>query len=305
MSIADLHLHTTFSDGEFTPSEIILAAKQIGFDTVAITDHDTTAGIAEALQDGADAGIEVIPGIEITLRFKREYFTGSLHVLVYFTSTLFHDPGFMRDLSNIVSSGRGPALVETRVRCINEEFGPDGRNPMLSRNLTAEEISLYGKNISRRHFAMALSERHGLTKEQISLLIGNDSPAYVPSGIDMELLKDLFSSYPVLPVLAHPAAGSFTGEGHYREVLPPLSTVEKLFPEFLELGIRGLETYYPGHSPEHIAYLLELAEKNDLVVTGGSDCHDPVNRPLLPPDRIGDISEFLNAFAELVKAEQE
>jgi predicted metal-dependent phosphoesterase TrpH len=296
MSACDLHTHTTCSDGEFTPAEIVRAAKDMGFDIIAVTDHDTTAGIAEALKAGRDASVEVIPGIEITLRFRREYFKGSLHILVYFTEELFHDPEFITELEEIVSTGRGPALVSERVRCINREFGPVGKTPLLSRNLTVEEISRYAENISRRHFAKALSEIHGLSKKEVSLLIGNDSPAYVPSGIDMEFLEGLFRKYPVIPVLAHPAAGSFSGEGHYKEVLPPLSTVERILPEFLELGIKGLEVYYPGHSPEHIEHLLHLAEKHGLVVTGGSDCHDATERPLLKPGMVKDISEFLAAF---------
>ncbi len=299
MTRADLHTHTTCSDGEYTPSEMVHAAKDMGFNTIAITDHDTTSGLSEALKAGRDAGICVIPGIEITIRFRREYFTGSLHVLVYFSEELFNDRSFSAELERIVSKGRGPALVEERVRCINEEFGPTGKTPLLTRDLIVEEISSYAKNISRRHFAKALSERHGLSKEEIALLIGNDSPAYVPSGVDMKFLKVLFRKYPVIPVLAHPAAGSFPGGGHYKEVLPPLSTVERILPEFLDLGIKGLEVYYPGHSQEHVEYLLELARKHDLVVTGGSDCHDGTERPLLKPDTVKSVSGFLTLLAEL------
>lgn len=298
MTTADLHIHTTFSDGEFTPSEIIHAAKDLGFDTIAITDHDTASGISEALKAGRNAGIQVIPGIEITIRFRREFFTGSLHVLVYFSEELFKDRRFLTELEGIVSKGRGPALVEKRVRCINDEFGPAGRTPLLSRNLTVEEISDYAENVSRRHFAKALSERHGLSKEEISLLIGNDSPAYVPSGIDMELLKGFFRKYPVIPVLAHPAAGSFPGEGHYKEVLPPFSTVKRILPEFLNIGIKGLEVYYPGHTQAHVEHLLELAEEHGLVVTGGSDCHDDTERPLLKPGMVKDVSAFLSLLSE-------
>lgn len=70
----------------------------------------------------------------------------------------------------------------------------------------------------------------------------------------MGLLHPFFQEYPVVRVLAHPAAGPFPGESHYREVLPPMSTVEQLLPEFLDpktLGIDGIETYYPGHTEEH------------------------------------------------------
>jgi predicted metal-dependent phosphoesterase TrpH len=81
-------------------------------------------------------------------------------------------------------------------------------------------------------------------------------------------------------VLAHPAAGSFPGKGHYREVLPPLAVVEQLFPEFLAAGLGGIEIDYPGHIPEHRKTLRTWAKKYDLGATGGSDCHDAVDRPI-------------------------
>ncbi|MEN8207618.1 MAG: PHP domain-containing protein [Candidatus Fermentibacteria bacterium] len=296
MIAADLHIHTTCSDGEYSPSEIVRAAKDLGFNTIAVTDHDTVSGISETLSAGRDEGIDVIPGIEITVKFRREYFTGSLHVLVYFSEDLFQDRDFITELDGIVSKGRGPALVKERVRCINEEFGPAGKTPLLTQNLTVKEISSYAKNVSRRHFAKALSERHGLSKDKISQLIGNDSPAYVPSGVDMKLLKNIFRKYPVIPVLAHPAAGSFPGKGHYKEVLPPLATVERILPEFLDLGVKGLEVFYPGHTQEHVEYLLDVAGKHGLVITGGSDCHDDTQRPLLKPGMVRDISAFLSLY---------
>ncbi|MBU2631591.1 MAG: PHP domain-containing protein, partial [Proteobacteria bacterium] len=80
-------------------------------------------------------------------------------------------------------------------------------------------------------------------------------------------------------VLAHPAAGSFPGKGHYKEVLPPLEIVEKILPEFIEAGINGLEVYYPGHIIEHQELMKSWAKKNHLLVTGGSDCHDGQERP--------------------------
>jgi predicted metal-dependent phosphoesterase TrpH len=123
-----------------------------------------------------------------------------------------------------------------------------------------------------------------LDKAQINLLIGNDSPAYVPSGIDPAQLRPLLDHYPQLVrVFAHPAAGSFPGESLYNEVLPPIAVVEKLMPEFLDetiLGLDGIEVEYPGHIPAHRRLMAEWAERYGLLQTGGSDCHDRVNRPL-------------------------
>jgi predicted metal-dependent phosphoesterase TrpH len=170
------------------------------------------------------------------------------------------------------------------VDAINEEFGPHGRTPLLQRTLTAEEIEQLAPNITRWHFALALGENHGLDKAQVKELIGNDSRSYVPSGIEPAQLTPLLHRYPQLVrVFAHPAAGSYPGESLYNEVLPPIETVERLMPEFLDgalLGLDGLEVHYPGHAPVHEALMAEWAGRYGLMMTGGSDCHDRVQRPL-------------------------
>ena len=282
--IADLHNHSTASDGEYTPSELVQHAHEIGLNTIALTDHDTIAGLDEALRAGQKSGIKVIPGLEVSLRFRRSYFTGTLHLIIYFSEILLKDKVFRDDLNSIVSQGRGMALVRDRIDAINKEFGPDGREPLLARPLSIDEITSQGDNITRRHFFMALSKNHNITDRGITdRLIGNNSPAYIPSGIDMNLLKPFFDKYPVVKVLAHPAAGSFPGESHYKEVLPPIDVVEQFLPEFLDpdiMGIDGLEVYYPGHTEELEKILLSWVKQHDLLITGGSDCHDPEKRPL-------------------------
>ena len=103
-------------------------------------------------------------------------------------------------------------------------------------------------------------------------------------------------------VFAHPAAGSFPGESHYKEVLPPIETVEKLLPEFLDediIGLDGIEVYYPAHTKEHRLTLLEWAEKYCLIVTGGSDCHDRIQRRLGVE---GMTKEELNVMIEKINS---
>ncbi|GBE41569.1 MAG TPA: PHP domain-containing protein [Nitrospirae bacterium] len=282
--IADLHNHSTESDGEYTPSELVMAANKLGLKAIALTDHDSIAGLDEAIETAQRSIITVIPGVEVSLRFRRPFFVGTLHLLLYFSESLLKDTGFRDDLKNIVSQGRGMALVRDRIDAINSEFGPDGREPLLSRPLSIDEITSQGDNITRRHFFMALSKNHNITdRSKTDRLIGNNSPAYIPSGIDMNLLKPLFAKYPIIKVLAHPAAGSFPGESHYKEVHPPVEIVEQLLPEFLDqniVGIDGLEVYYPGHTEELENVLLSWVKRYDLLITGGSDCHDRKNRPL-------------------------
>jgi hypothetical protein len=282
--IADLHNHTTASDGEYTPTELVNRAAALGLQAVGVTDHDTLNGLDEALEAGAAAGIRVVPGVEVSLRFRRPAFIGTLHYLLYIPYDLLGDADFRRMAESIFSQGRGGGLVRARVAAINAEFGPAGKSPLLQRDLTAEEIEALADNVTRRHFALALANNHGLAKDQVNLLIGNDSPSYVPSGIDPATLTPLLHAYPQLVrVFAHPAAGSYPGESLYNEVLPPIEVVEGLMPEFLDedlLGLDGLEVEYPGHVQEHRDLMRTWAERYDLITTGGSDCHDQVNRPL-------------------------
>jgi len=282
--IADLHNHSTASDGEYSPTELIARAKEIGLKAVGLTDHDTIDGLKEAIPAGEKTGIKVLPGVEVSLAFNRPYFVGTLHLLLYFPNNLLANTKLKNMLNEILSQGRGLHLVNARVKAINKIFGPNGDQPVLKQNLQTEDLTSYSANVTRRHFALALKEKHGIDdKDLINKIIGNDSPAYIPSGIDMKLLTPLLKKYALFRVFAHPAAGSFPGDSHYKEVLPPLATVEQILPEFLDpqiVGLDGIEVYYPGHTKEHSLLLLEWAEQYRLTITGGSDCHDRVQRPL-------------------------
>jgi predicted metal-dependent phosphoesterase TrpH len=278
---ADLHNHTRASDGDFSPGQLVIRAKELGLGAVAITDHDTLKGIEPGLAAGRQAGIQVIPGVEVSVRFRRPFFVGTLHLLCYFSKERLSDKGFVDAFETLLSNGRGDRLVRERVDRINDEFGPAGKTPLLTRDLKFQDIAGFSSNASRRHFALALSERLGIAdKNRIHQIIGNDSPAYLPSGIELEDVARFMKKHPLLAVLAHPAAGSFPGKGHYREVLPPVEIVKTLLPEFLSAGIRGLEVFYPGHTQAHQAMLLSWAAQHHLTVTGGSDCHDALERPL-------------------------
>ena len=277
---ADLHNHTPASDGDLMPADLIRAALDRGIRAVGITDHDTLKGLEKALAEGDALGVEVVPGVEVSVRFTRPAFTGTLHVLTYFHRCRLQDQAFLDRFETLLAQGRGEGLVRARVERINAVFGPSGDTPVLNRNMTFEDIAAYAANASRRHFALALAERFGITdKEEINRIIGNASPAYLPSGVDLKDVAAFLKQAPVVAVLAHPAAGSFPGEGHYREVLPPVAVVEDLLPEFLAAGVSGLEVYYPGHTPALQSRMLAWAEKYHLLVTGGSDCHDPAVRP--------------------------
>jgi predicted metal-dependent phosphoesterase TrpH len=279
--IADLHNHTTESDGEFTPEELIKKAKSLGLKAIAVTDHDTLKGLKTAVQAGEELGMEVIPGVEISICFKKPFFTGTLHLLGYFSSGRLDDTNFMTRMDQMLERGRGEALVRARIREINRYFGPGGQTPLLARSLEFDDIERLSRNATRRHFALALAESFGITdRETITHLLGNGSPAYLPSGTKLADVREIIRDKGVFCALAHPAAGSFQGPGHYKEVLPPLDIVLQILPEFIEAGIHGLEVYYPGHTRAQQEDLKSLAKKHNLIITGGSDCHDGKDRPM-------------------------
>jgi len=307
--VADLHNHSTASDGELLPHEVVKQAAAKGFKAVSLTDHDTLTGVAEALAAGNSNNITVIPGFELTLRLKRPEFVGSLHLLLYFKPDLLNNPGFIDTTSELFAAGRGAALVRDRVSAINHFFGPDSmtakknKTAILKRNLTIAEIEKCGANITRRHFAKVLGENHKLERSQVDAIIANQSPAYLPSGIDPDKLLPLRKKFPLLIFLAHPAAGSFPPPSHYREVLPPWSTVAGLMPEFLApepICIDGLEIEYPGHREVDKAALREMAVTNNLLASGGSDGHDLRDRPYGTCGIDGkDFSKFLENYEAL------
>ena len=300
MHQADLHNHTTASDGDFSPTNLVQRYAALGMGAIAVTDHDTVAGVREALDAGLAVGLDVLPGVEVTLRFSEPLFRGSLHLLLYFDAALLDDPGFLELSAATFAKGRGDSLVQARLVEINRYFGPAGVEPLLPRELTADDLYGQTDQVSRRHFAVALKGLGIADRDTISHIIGNDSPAYIPSGMTFEDLAPLLEAYPFVRVFAHPAAGSFPGDSHYKEVLPPLATVIELLPRFLAIGLDGLEVAYPGHTPELEAQVEALRVQLGLpLATGGSDCHDEAQRP---PGTDGVGIEVVQAIRALLAA---
>jgi hypothetical protein len=276
---ADLHNHTRASDGDLTPAELVETFAGLGVRIVAVTDHDTLDGVAEATTAGRRCGVEVIPGVEVTVRFL-EPFRGSLHLLVYVPESVFVDPAFRARAAEVLALGRGEGLMRARLEEINRWFAPGGMRPRLPRALAPEDQLRQEGQITRRHFARAIGALGIDDRVEVMAMIGNDSPAYVPSGLRPEDLPAWLGAFPTVRVLAHPAAGSFPGDSHYREVLPPIETVEAVLPRFDAIGLDGLEVRYPGHTEALAARVEALRIRLGLpLATGGSDCHDRERRP--------------------------
>lgn len=295
----DFHNHTTASDGEYTPVELVDAAQSKGIRALGISDHDTLSGLRAAHEHmlKTRALAHFLPGVEVSLRFKRDFFVGTLHYLVYMPESMLENTAFLDEFNSVLCQARGEELTRTRVRILNAYIGPEDYESKDFREIqhhpsiylqtpfSEDEITRVlpagSTNATRRHFALALQAR-GLSKSEVNDCISNSSPAYLPSGIPMEALAPFLQKYPSLVrVLAHPAAGSYPGESMYREVLPPVEVVERLLPDISStVGIDGLEVYYPGHTEELRNRVLGWMKEGSFLATGGSDCHDRVDRPL-------------------------
>lgn len=242
ISQVDLHLHSTASDGQFSPSELVTMALERKLLAMAITDHDTTAGIDEALEVARGTGLEVIPGVEISCDVSRQ----EVHLLGYYLD--HHHPALQ---------GKLRVMREARLQ---RAKGMLDKLAALGFPLPWEMVAELGggESIGRPHIARAMAKVGYVasTDEAFDLYIGRNGPAYVErykiSPLDaVSLIKEARG----LPVLAHPLE------------------VTHFLPDLIERGLVGLEVYYGGYSPEDVRGLADLAHKFDLIPTGGSDFH--------------------------------
>ncbi|HIE37648.1 MAG TPA: PHP domain-containing protein, partial [Anaerolineae bacterium] len=244
-SLVDLHIHSTASDGVLTPTEVVHLALKRGLSAIALTDHDTLAGVAEA-QAAAGTRLEVIPGVEV----NSEGDWGDLHFL-----------GLYVDPENPFLNERLRAMQEARVGRAQRIVK---KLAWLGMPLDWEEVRALagGQSVGRPHIARALLN-HGYistTQEAFDRYIGREGPAYVPRLrlTPTEVIEAIHRAGGVA-VLAHPA---------YSGVLNQVET-------FVSHGLEGLEVYYPDHSPEDTQALLALCQRHGLLATGGSDFHGP------------------------------
>jgi 3',5'-nucleoside bisphosphate phosphatase len=256
MGKVDLHIHTTSSDGKFTPAEIVQKALTGGLTYIGITDHDSIDGVISAQEAARNSDqLTVIGGVEINTDIP----DGELHILGYYIDT-------------------GNQILRTSLERLRESR-IDRARKMLAKLRTlgirvdyerVRELAGTG-SVGRPHIAQAMMEKAYVStfREAFDKYIGRNCPAYVerdkitPAGaIQLILMAN------GLPVLAHP----LTCKGS-----------EAIIKELKAAGLIGLEVYYKDYTPEQVRNLLRLARLFDLVPTGGSDFHglDFLNEPPL------------------------
>lgn len=253
---AELHAHTTASDGTFSPSEAVERAAALGLEALALTDHDSMAGVAEARLHSAGR-VEIVPGVEISCLHRG----APVHLLAYWPDLTRGALG--QELSRIRDSRR------TRVARIVEKLNALGYPVGLER----VHHFARGGNPGRPHVAQALAELGVIRKIEEAFtpeMIGTGGLAYVEKyALDPERAVRLVREAGGVPVLAHP--------GLHRGSKP---VPDDLIEAMARAGLAGIEADHIDHGPEEAARFRALGERLGLVVTGGSDCHGEIYDPV-------------------------
>jgi hypothetical protein len=268
----DLHAHTTCSDGTFGPAELLELARRRDLSVVAVTDHDTTAGLPEAERAEGSVGIELVPGVELSAILDGR----SVHVLGYWMER--DHPELQAELERLREDRlrRGERMVQKL-----QELGYP-----VSFDRVREIAG--GKNIVRPHVAQALVEAGVVATEEDAFneeLIADGGRADVPKHAlhPLDALALIRRAEGVC-VLAHP--GMWGGQ----EAVP-----DELIESMAGQGMAGLEADHPDHAPEQRARYREVAMDLGLVATGSSDCHGTRYRPI----RLGTVTTDPAQFAAL------
>lgn len=255
MAIADFHLHSTASDGTSSPTELVALVAKQGVRTMALTDHDTTAGVEEAVAAGRRLDVRVIPGIEISTDVDDG---GEAHLLGYFAST-------------------ESAALQSQLERYRE--GRQARGLHILRNLEQLGVPVEWERVlaiageaavGRPHVARAMVEKGYVTSvgEAFEAYLRTGGPAdapreKLPPAEAVQLIREAGG----VPVLAHPV------------YLPDVDTTVELLHD---AGLQGIEVYYKNHGAEAIARFATLARRHNLIAAGGSDYHGTKDDEHLP-----------------------
>ncbi|MBM3249279.1 MAG: PHP domain-containing protein [Candidatus Omnitrophica bacterium] len=256
MKYADLHLHTSFSDGTYSPEQLVSASVKAGLSAIAVVDHDTVDGIEPVIKAASGEGLEVLAGIELSAEYQEQ----EVHIL-----------GYLIDYRNRELLSR---LGDLKIKRRERIYKIVERLKRIGIVLNPETIFAIagGGSVGRLHVARAMV-REGIINsvyEAFHKYIGDKCPGYVLGfKFSAEEAIGLIRDIGAVPVLAHPYS----------------LNNDELVIRFIDYGIMGLEVYYPEHTQSMINVYLSLVKKYNLLVTGGSDCHGEAK----PAVRIGSM----------------
>ncbi len=251
----DLHVHTTASDGEYNPKDVIKMAKENNVETIAIADHDTVAGLEEAIEEGEKIGVEVIPAIELNAKVEK----GKMHILGYYMD--YKDKDFMQAMETL-RKDRDDRNME-----FIEEFHKQNVK------ITLEQVKKYaiGSIIAKPHFARALYDNGYINDiEEAYTNYFNVPPMknIKRQSITPKQAIDLIKNAGGIAVIAHPVTLKLNDDELNKEI-----------KELKSYGLDGIECYNNIHTKEDINKLKKIANENDMLITAGSDFHGPITTP--------------------------
>jgi predicted metal-dependent phosphoesterase TrpH len=247
---ADLHCHTTASDGLLSPTELVQLAAKLGLKGIGITDHDTIRGWKEAEEAGANYQIRILKGIELNTDWQGT----EIHILGYEVDS---SSDYLADKLKVLRNAREKRMVK-----ILERFKD------LGIKISVEDVQQFaqGESIGRPHIAQALIQRGyvGNIREAFDRYIGQGAPAYVSRYklTPEEGIRIIREAHGVA-VLAHPGV-------HH---------VEEGIPAWVKAGLQGIEVLHSQHSPDDEMRYLKIAQESGLLTTGGSDFHGEACKP--------------------------
>ena len=279
----DLHIHTTASDGTYTPAEVISHAQKLKLTAIAITDHDTLAGSKEALQIGMPPPLKFLTGVEISAAPPSFYAgAGSFHLLGY--SPRLDDPQLNHALAKLQQArkNRNPEIISR----LND----------LGIAITLDEVQrLAGQaQLGRPHIARLLVKKGVVNSidEAFEGLLGKDGPAYVDKyRIECHHAIKLILNAGGTPVLAHPGLLNCSSDDQFDELIAGLKV----------MGILGLEVYYSEHTPRQTQLFADLAKRHDLLLTGGTDFHGAIQPEIEMGSGKGDLFVPYELYEKLIQ----
>ncbi len=251
MSI-DLHTHSWFSDGTKSPTELVQLAANSGVSALAITDHDTMAGVAEGMAAGLDYDVEVVPGLELSVIHKGI----SLHILGYYTDPVEENIATALSIIQEAREGRNEKII-TKL----QDFGIDA---------TIEELKIIsGRGQTGRPHIARLLINHGLVSSMHQAF--ND---YLKEGRKAYVPRFAYSAKEAISFIT--GAGGIAVLAHPIQLDKTLNSLATLLPVLKSYGLGGIETYYPTQSKKNRKRIRKFADENDLLLTGGSDYHGDI-----------------------------
>lgn len=281
MNVIDLHVHTTASDGTMSPAELVRYAKGKGLRTIAITDHDTIEGIEEGLQEGSKRGLEVIPGVELSV----DYSNGTMHLLGYYIDITCTE---LTDKLMVLQQAR----AERNLKMIDKLRA-------LGMEIDLAEVATVAEHgqIGRPHFAQAMVKKGYVQNipDAFDRYLRKGGPAYMEKfRLSAEEAIHVIRTAGGVTVLAHP----FTLNQ------PQPHEFDAVIGELKQRGLEGIEVHYPEHSEGQKKLYRDVAQQYGLLITGGSDFHGLTKDDVDLGEGYGD-GELTHTIVEDMKSRRE